>query len=285
MAEIILKIGSSTLWDDGDVVEAVNDKITSATHAEIVADPRKEGFNSDGLRPSNGLGKFYLDCVYSYRFERVSKTEVLRLELDDSGLVVTDSETLFGPDVINVEEFVLRRYRNPNHKLFGTRGKEIWYGGSVSTDDEVLDNVWNYIEFYTENLRDSDEFKYFPLGSLDKKHFLAVPMVDFADDSITEKKEPLWKINDNGLYLWTKINEDLSKSEAYYQEQPEEGWERVAEKSRVRNVDWINNLEGLVDPLDVLDSQTAVDIRLSSPKQTRDIQTTKYNNQNITPTR
>lgn len=284
MAEIILKIGDSALWEDGDVVEAVNNKTTSATHAEILSDPRKEGFNSDGLRPS-GLGKSYLDCVFQYRFERVSKTEITRTELDSSGLAIENSTEVFGADKINVEEFVLRRYRNPNHKLFGSRGREFWYGGAVSTDENSLSSAWDYIEYYTENLRESDEFKYFPLGSLDKKHFLAVPMVDFVDDAMTEKKEPLWRINDNGLYLWKRTNEDLSVSEIYSQEQPEEGWERAIEKNRVRNVDWISRLDGLVDPAEVLDMETSVDIRLTAPDQSREIQKTKYNNQNITPTR
>lgn len=284
MAEIILKIGDSALWEDGDVVEAVNNKTTSATHAEILSDPRKEGFNSDGLRPS-GLGKSYLDCVFQYRFERVSKTEITRTELDSSGLAIENSTEVFGADKINVEEFVLRRYRNPNHKLFGSRGREFWYGGAVSTDENSLSSAWDYIEYYTENLRESDEFKYFPLGSLDKKHFLAVPMVDFVDDAMKEKKEPLWRINDNGLYLWKRTNEDLSVSEIYSQEQPEEGWERAIEKNRVRNVDWISRLDGLVDPAEVLDMETSVDIRLTAPDQSREIQKTKYNNQNITPTR
>lgn len=284
MAEIILKIGSSQLWDDGDVVEAVNDKITSATHAEILADPRKEGFNSSGLRP-DGLGKTYLECVYQYKFERVSKTEVARTELDSSGLTIENSTEVFGPESINVEEFVLRRYRNSNHKLFGTRGSEVWYGGATSSSQEVLDSVWDNVEYYTEKSRNSDEFKYFPLGSIDKKHFLAVPMLDFEDDAINEKKEPLWTIDQNGLYLWKKINEDLSFSELYSEDQPGDDWERVSEKSRVRNVDWINQLEGLVNPAEVLDAEVSVDIRLASPDQSREIQKTKYNNQNITPTR
>lgn len=285
MAEIILKIGSSELWDDGDVVEAVNDKLTSATHAEILADPRKEGFNSHGLRP-NGLGKAYLDCVYQYRFERVSKTEVTRIELDITGAPILDSQELFGPESINVEEFVLRRYRNPNHKLFGTRGKEVWYGGISSNGEDVLSNVWDNIETYTENSRADNQFKYFPLGSLDKKHFLAVPMENFIDEALTEKKEPLWTINENGSYLWRKVNQDLSESEIYSDEKPsEEGWEKVLLKSRVRNVDWINQLEGLVNPSDVLNSEKSVDIRLSVPNQSREIQKTKYNNQNITPIR
>lgn len=284
MAEIILKIGSSQLWDDGDVVEAVNDKITSATHAEILADPRKEGFNSSGLRPE-GLGKAYLECVYQYRFERVSKTEVTRTELNSLGLPIENSVEVFGPESINVEEFVLRRYRNSNHKLFGTRGSEVWYGGATSNSQEVLDNVWDNVEYYTEKSRSANEFKYFPLGSVDKKHFLAVPMLDFEDEAINEKKEPLWTTDENGLYLWKRTNEDLSFSELYSEEQPGNDWERVSEKSRVRNVDWINQLEGLVNPAEVLDMEMSVDIRLTSPDQSREIQKTKYNNQNITPTR
>lgn len=285
MAEIILKIGNSSLWDDGDVVEAVNNKITSATHAEMLADPRKEGFNSDGLRPT-GLGKAYLDCIYQYRFERVSKTEVLRLELDNTGNDVLDSGEIFGSDQINVEEFVLRRRRNPNHKLFGSRGREVWYGGRATNEEEATSHAWDQIESYTERSRNEDDFKYFPLGSVDKRHFLAVPMVDFVDEAMVEKKEPLWITNDNGLYLWKKTGDDLSQLELYSLEKPqEEGWEKVSVKNRVRNVDWKNILEGLIDLEDVLNPETSVDIRLATPNQSREIQQTKYNNQNITPIR
>ena len=284
MAEIILKIGSSELWDDGDVVEAVNDRITSSTHIQILADPRKEGFNSSGLRPDS-LGKAYSDCMYQYRFERVSKTEAIRIELDNTGAAIADSDELFGPESINVEEFVFRRYRNPKHRLFGVRGAEIWYGGQFSSDLDAIDNAWTKIESYTDKTRTQDEFKYFPLGTLDKKHFLAVPMEDFVDEALAEKKEPLWKTNESGLYLWTRTNDDLSTTEVYSQDQPEGNWEKVYEKNRVRNVDWRSQLDGLVDPSQVLDLETSVDIRLTAPNQSRDIQKTKYNNENISPIR
>ena len=283
MAEIILKVGSVAMWDDGDVVEAVNDKITTLTHIEMITAPKNEGFNSDGLRPT-GLAKDSFDRIYEYRFDRISKTEVVRSTLGNDGLSI--SEEVFGRGSIDVEEFVLRRRRNPNHKLFGVRDAEFWYGGKSSTDKAVLDSIWDLIEFYTPNLRDSNQFKYFPLGTLDKKHFLAIPMDDFVDDAVVEKKEHLWSVNENGEYLWTRINQDLSETKTYSSQMPEEeGWEKVIQKSRVRNVDWINQLEGLIDPLDVLDMEKTVDIRMSAPNQSREIQQTKYNSQNITPTR
>jgi len=184
MPEIVLKIGIGSNYEDGDIVCAFNCRRIRCVHAEQICHIKTAGFNSDGLRPLNSLPELFQKETYQYRFERVSKTEVKRINQITLEEEILSNIPNAKKEHIYLEEFLTRRKKHPTHRIFGTTGAEIWYGGRSDVSNFRLDTVWQKIEEKTE-LREVD-YKDWPFSDAELSHFFVVPTDDFDEVQASE---------------------------------------------------------------------------------------------------
>ena len=193
MAEFLLKVGSgrppsNKKFEDGDVVASFNNRQIRQVHSEHICHVNQFGFKDDGLRPDS-LAKTNLEITRKYRFERISQTQVNRINI-----VTLESETISDVpnargEYIDVGLFIRRKLLHPKHLIFGTPGSEVWYGGFTDYSNAKLDLVWQAIEAQTSN-REID-FTLFLLGIQDKKSFLALRVDDFTDSESIQYTTPV----------------------------------------------------------------------------------------------
>lgn len=205
MAEIIIKIGEGSNYQDGDILCAFNRRIIRCCHAEHICHPWKAGLTAECLRPGDSPAEWFEAITSQYKFERISKTEVRRTDM------TTDNKpTIHGPvgkEHIDVEEFLKRRRKakapdgGPKLAIYGTLGAERWYGGRRDVSNAKLDAIWTKIEELTERREDETEFSLWPFGFLDIRHHLAVRVEEFTDTeanamvaSLVDDKQ----VDDNG---------------------------------------------------------------------------------------
>lgn len=185
MAEIIININPASSYEDGDIVCAFNNHSVQRTHAEQICHYQHSGFTNDGLRPE-GKSLDFLNCVYQYRFERVSNKQVKRVETDCFGNIL--SEEIFGEGAMDADAYLRRRLRNPKHRIFGLRGAEIWHGGKGDFSQDALERAWNIVQNNCECRLSSgpcpscgQDHTLWPMGRLDVRHFLCTQLQDFSD--------------------------------------------------------------------------------------------------------
>lgn len=177
MAELLLKVGTVGLepkYQDGDIVCAFNDVAISQRHLYIIGHPR---LLPPGHRSVDSSAfDFYSLC--RYKFERVSRTEVLRT--DTTGALPTETFSRTpnaNGEQIDVVEYIRRRLMHPNHLIFGTPGLEVWFGGKPDYAAARLDNVWTAVEAREGLLKaDHDQF---PITETEKRHFLPITIAAF----------------------------------------------------------------------------------------------------------
>ncbi len=174
--EILVKINdgpSSTSYKDGDIVKAFSNKQIHLCHAEIICNVKN--FSLDpvtGLRVNNSLLMKFLEKTSLYKFERVNSNEVVRTNL------ITNQQDILSPKSnanghrINAYEYISRRLKSPRHKIFGSSGREIWYGNSISKSDQVVDSIWNDIETHTDKLKVNHNN--FPFSEIEKRNFICI---------------------------------------------------------------------------------------------------------------
>jgi len=195
MAELLLKVGSGSGYEDGDILVAVNNIDILRCHAEHIASPRRAGVNKDGWRPTDSLAEIVLRLTREYRFERISKFEIMRINQ------WTGEQDILGPkpnsrgEYIDVPLYLARCKRaraedgGPKHAIFGTDMHERWYGGAVAWDERTISRVWDEIEDRTK-LRRQDHRRW-PWGRLELRHMLVLPCDDFTSDQARILVEPI----------------------------------------------------------------------------------------------
>lgn len=170
--ELIVKINSNpgdTSYKDGDVVQAFSQDRIYKCHAEEKCNV--VNFDLDpvtGLRPNDSLLMKFLEKTNLYKFERVNSNEVLRTNLVTNAQDTLSTVANADGERINAYQYLSRRLKNPKHKIFGSSGREIWYGKSRTDID--LDAIWNDIETHTDYLK-SDHTSW-PLTPVERMHFL-----------------------------------------------------------------------------------------------------------------
>ena len=181
MAELILKIGSAgpdPFWQDGDVIEAFNNKRILCTHAQHICDHRKENFNRSGLRITNGLSQSFQEKIFEYKFERVSENEVKRTNLLTSEVDIIGLEPNDKGEYMDVKLYIARRKKNINHRIFGDNDAEIWYGGKTNFDK--VNDIWDEIEVRTKKKR--KDHKRLGAGKIGGRACLCLPVTDFDEE-------------------------------------------------------------------------------------------------------
>ncbi len=187
MAELALKIGAGANYTDGDILTAFNSRRIRCVHAEHICHVKNAGGGIGGLRDNVHVARDWFEHTHQYRFERVSRTEIKRILLADLTEVLIDGT----PKLIDgkmqhmeVSLYIARRLAHERHKMFGTTGAEVWYGGRTDVSNAKLDLVWNAIETKTD-FREVD-FPLWPAGNNDLISHFFVTVDDFDETVATD---------------------------------------------------------------------------------------------------
>lgn len=235
MAELTVKIGDGAGYSDGDVISAYNRRAIGCRWAEFRCHPKFAARERGRIVPG-GVAQDWFEATHAYRFERVSETEIRRVE------IATGKEETFGPtpnargERVDVPLFIARRLAHPNNRIFGAPGAELWYGGRQDRSAAAVAKVWTAIEKKTAFRRADHE--HWPRGAQELKSHLVLPVDEFDD------------------------------AEARALVAPELGQDRdgfpVILRKRTRAVAWRALLpRGAVSEGDVLDRTKAIDLRLA----------------------
>lgn len=214
MAELILKIGNSINpkgYQDGDIIEAFNQRRIRKCHAEMICHVQYSGFKPNGFRP-NGIAKKFRELTYQYKFERISEKEIKRTNLTSDDTEVFSNVPNAKGEQIDAELFIKRRLRHPKHATFGATGAEVWFGGNKDFSSMSMDKVWGMIEADTQEREVN--YLLWPLTEREKQVYLAIGVNDFSDMKLSEVLQPLEKqigVDKNG----DPIMELISKRKNY----------------------------------------------------------------------
>ena len=191
MAELALKVGDTPTYKDGDILCAFNSRRIRCCHAQHICHRMNAGGGVAAHRDNNHVARDWYELTSQYRFEQVSSSEVDRITIATSDVVRIDST----PRMIdgkmqhmNVEEYVARRLLHPRHKMFGTWGAAVWYGGRTDVSNATLDKVWTAIE--TKTAERESNYPRWPAGTQDLKEHLFVAVDDFTDAEAETLVEP-----------------------------------------------------------------------------------------------
>ena len=178
MAELLLKVGNSERYKEGDIICAFNDRRISAVHAEHICHTDKLSLNSDGLNPI-GISSKFLELVHQYKFER-SLDSVIRTNLKTGVIDIITSSPNASGEYVYVDTYLKRRLANNKHKIFGSKNSEYWFGGKIDVSETAINSVWQMIEQDTGKLKAS--YALWPLTDIEKAHHMAVKVENYTDD-------------------------------------------------------------------------------------------------------
>ncbi len=197
MAELTLKIGAGANYVDGDILAAFNSRRIRCVHAQHICHVKNAGGGIGALRDNAHVARDWFEHTHQYRFERVSRTEIKRILLFDMNEVLFDNT----PKLVDgkmqhmdVELYVNRRMLHNLHKIFGTPGAEVWYGGKTDVSDTKLSLVWNAIE--TKTAFREVNFPLWPAGSKDLISHLFVTVDDFDEAEASDLVSPELDLTD-----------------------------------------------------------------------------------------
>ena len=198
-AQLVLIVGSNSTYQDGDILHAFNRRRIRHVHADNICHVQHLAFNGDGLNPLDSLPEHFQKSIYQYKFERISATEVRRTDLDTLDELVFSAAPISVDghmEHMNVELFVQRRRVHPRHRIFGTNGSEVWYGGRTNAAWDRLSIVWGEIEARTANREEN--FTKYPLSERTLKRHLVIYTNDFDDAMRMDLESPLQEKIDPG---------------------------------------------------------------------------------------
>ncbi len=167
MAELALKIGTlgtnlSRDYQDGDILCAFNSRRIRCIHAQHICHRKLAGGGVGVHRNDAHVARDWFELTHEFRFERVSGTEILRTTLADlTEELINGTPRLIDGQMqhMDVEAYVRRRLAHDRHKIFGTAGSEVWYGGDTDVSNAAMDLVWAAIETKTP-LREVDHTRF-----------------------------------------------------------------------------------------------------------------------------
>ena len=165
----MLKTRTNRQFSEGDILGAFSNLDIWVRHVEMICNVNKATRDNNGYIVSSSIAKDLYEQFYQYRLERVSRTEVNRINLLGSG-----EEVVSG---LAVQQFVDNVKTKRNHRLFGTTNREIWYEGDIDKSLAKVDNIWTAIEAKTELLK-ADHGKW-PWGTIGRRAHFFIVVDDF----------------------------------------------------------------------------------------------------------
>ncbi len=197
MAELALKVGKGANYKDGDILCAFNSRRIRCTHAQHICHVKQAGGGVGVLRDNAHVARDWFEHTAQYRFERVSRMEIKRIT------IATLDEVIFSNKPIEVDGkmqhmdvplYIAYRLTHNRHKIFGTPGAEVWYGGRTDVSNTKMSLVWNAIEMKTA-FREVN-FMLWPASHKDLISHLFVTTNDFDEDTANDLVKAQWDIMD-----------------------------------------------------------------------------------------
>lgn len=258
MAELLLKIGAGSNYEDGDCLCAFDNESIAVAHAARICNLRRSMRNSSGWILPTELSFDWFELTHQYRFRRLSPTEVRRVDLftgDRDKLGLTPNEA---GEAIDVRKFIALRKQNPNNKIFGEDGQEVWFGGRLTYDR--LPVLWSRIESKTPLRRNDHQLWSF--GRMDLMSHLAIRANVFSRQQVQDFTEPEYEVDDNGEFVW-EVDDDAGQEERSgtgdEPPTPDRQWRRKVVRKRRRQIAWRELLGDLNESAkDIEDRQRAV---------------------------
>lgn len=241
MADLLIRLEDGRDRESGDVIFAAQDKHVFMCHAENICN--RKHFRAGHTLPRGTLAEDYYIRTHEYKFERTGNS-VSRTALLTNDIIVFESNKPFELDgkmvQMDVEQFIAKALKHPGHKIFGSTGSEVWYGGKLNHDG--LDALWSDIEAKTGRLKADHSF--WPFSESERKNKLALPIEDFDDKEMERLTEPLYLTDDNGEFI-------LDEAES-----------KIVEKFRRTKIRWRDLLDDLqITERYVLDKEFSIDLR------------------------
>lgn len=233
MAEMVIKIDPGSNYGDGDVLAAFNRRRIEWTHAQMICGQAAAAAPGT-IMPPGTLIQWLLGISSQYRFDRLTYDTVRRSEPKTGRQTIFRATPNEAGEYIHAAEYIARRRRHARPRLFGTEGRETWYGGRTRQDEATVAEVWAMIQEHSPH-RLADH-QLWPAGRQDLISHLFIAVDDFDDDAANE----------------------LVASE-YDETDPENP---VLVKKRKRQVEW-EKLPGInaARILDIRDKAKLVDVR------------------------
>lgn len=189
MAEFLLKVDDGAGFEDGDIINAFNDRRIKCVHAEWICHPKHAPRNSGGLIVVDSLCWLFCGHSYQYLFERVSPEEVMRTQISTGQQDLFSNTPTDNGEAIDVRAFVALRRRHPRCIMFGEDGAEKWFGGVRDFSLSVVVKAWKDIENKSD-LKEKDHERW-PMGKMDVKSHLPIAVDDFDDVEMGDLESPL----------------------------------------------------------------------------------------------
>lgn len=163
---VVVRVRDGGRTKDEDVIQHFRPAQILRAHAFRYCHHRYYGFTRDGLRQLGTLAERFQQMSYTYRFARVSPTEVLAQNLVTGDKRVVGPTPQLGPngrmEHIYVREYLARRVRHPLHRIFGWPGREVWYGGRTRNDLDTTLAIWDVIQDMRPDVRITDHLDWWP---------------------------------------------------------------------------------------------------------------------------
>ena len=194
MPELLLKIGDSGTWRDGDVIEAITARRIRFTHAWHCCHPRKMARTGDGLVPAGSLADKFCGLLFTYKFVRLSHTEVERIHLPTMAADRITATPNAAGEAMDVPQHIA--HLTGSHKLFGLPGAEHWYGGRMRMTGPVSQSIWDMLE--TDSPHRRQPAWRWPFGDADLRVHLGVRLDSLSEEQAAELMEPELELDGNG---------------------------------------------------------------------------------------
>lgn len=217
--QIHLIIGEHPTYEDGDISGAFNSRRILHVHAEEICCPRLSNGKKIGgfVGDRQVLAELFLSNIYEFKFERVSDNEVKKIRLSDISEILIISNTEFidftgRAAQMDVKQYIERRIIGNKKLLFGTDGREIWYGGRTNASISQLDRVWTDIETRTPKRK----VNHINFPNLDRKKYLVVDVDDFDDNESNNLTSSLLDVSDPDNIITVKKRKNFSDWRSHY---------------------------------------------------------------------
>lgn len=185
MANALIKIGAvgpNPQYQDGDVISIYNDATILFKNAEIQCGCNRFGNPAPGvLRPTGTLEELWYEGTHQWKFQRVSRTELAKINLWDG-----EARTIY--QIPDLQRYLARRLRNNTHNIFGPLGGETWYQTPIDFSAVAISALWDSIEPILGLPR--TDFVDMPFGRGDRRHHLLVSCEDITNDDISGLLKP-----------------------------------------------------------------------------------------------
>lgn len=175
----MLKIGEGSNYEDGDILQSFNRRRIGLVHAEHIGHITKAGGGKLVHRSYDTIARRLREKIYQYEFKRVSTNFIKRTNLWTGESKIIGKKVDEDGDAMDVPLFISRRLKHDKHVIFGSPGKEVWYGGKRKIDSDNVDVLWDQIQEHTPYLRKDHEL--WPVGNIDCKNHLNIKVDDFNE--------------------------------------------------------------------------------------------------------